>query len=105
MAIRLCPAYCSWCLLAQSEQCSAMAKPSVSWFVSGGAICLVVGLLALPDILPADSVRSCFGIRIRDRRRLVGFFAKRPLASGANVLCRSPLEQRISSSEQGRNYY
>src|SRR6516225_11620853 len=103
MAIRLCLADCSWCFLAQSEQSSTMAKPSVDWFVSGGAICLVVGLLALPDILPADSVRSCFSTRIGDRRRLVGFFAKRPLASGANVLCRSPLEQGISWSEQWHN--
>src|SRR5438876_2825352 len=95
MAIRLCPADCAWCLLAQSEQRSTMAKPSVSWFVFGRAICLVVGLLALPDILPADSLCNCAGIRTGHCGRLVGFFAERPLASGANVLCRSPFEKGI----------
>src|SRR6266702_714864 len=98
MAIRLCPANCSWCLLAHSEQRPTMAKPSVSWFVFGGAICPFMGLLALPDILSADSFRTCADIRTGDRGRLVGFFAEGPLASGANVFCRSPLEKGISWS-------
>src|SRR5438552_19088752 len=99
MAIRFHPADCSWCLLAHSEQRSAMAKPSVSWFVFGRVICFILGLLALPDILPADSVRPCAGIRIGHCGRLVGFLAERPLASGANVVCRSPLEEGISWSD------
>ncbi len=75
-----------------------MANPSVSWFVFGRAICLVVGLLTLPDILPADSLRSYADIRIGDRRRLVGFPTKGPLAFAANVLCRSTFEKGISWS-------
>src|SRR6266436_9692609 len=98
MAIRLCTADCPGCLLAQSEQRSTMAKASASWFVFGRAICPFFGLLALPDILPADSLRSCAGIRTGHCRRLVGFFEEGPLASGANVLCRSPLEEGISWS-------
>src|SRR6266496_135219 len=98
MAIRLCPADCPWCLLAQSEQRSTMAKPSVSRFVFGRTICLVVGLLALPDILPADSLCTWAGIRIGDRRRLVGFPTAGPLAFAANVLCRSPFAKGISWS-------
>src|SRR6266516_1188999 len=98
MAICLCPADRSCCFLAHSEQRSTIAKPSVRWFVFGRAICLVVGLLALPDILPADSLHSCAGIRTGHCRRLVGFFAERPLASGANVLCRSHFEKGISWS-------
>src|SRR6266508_3957409 len=96
MAIRFCPANCSWSLLAQSEQRSTLAKPSVAWIVFRGAIWPVLGLLALPDIFPADSVRSCTGIRTGHCGRLVGFFAEGPLAFGANVLWRSPVEQRIS---------
>src|SRR6266404_5595984 len=95
MAICLCPADRCCCFLAHSEQRSTIAKPSLSWFVFGRTICLVVGLLALPDILPADSLHSCTGIRIGDRGRLVGFFVERPLASGANILCRSPFEKGI----------
>src|SRR6476660_897184 len=98
MAICLCPADCPWFLLAQFEQRSTMAKPSVRWFVFGRAICLVVGLLALPDILPADSICACAGIRIGDRGRLVGFPTKGPLSFAANVLCRSPFEKGISWS-------
>src|SRR5437667_7822126 len=98
MAIRLRPADCSWGLLAQSEQRSTMAKPSISWFAFGRAICPVLGLLALPDILPADSLHSCAGIRIGHCGRLVGFLAERPLAFAASLLCRSPLEKGISWS-------
>src|SRR5436853_5672058 len=96
MAIRLCPADCAWCLLVHSEQRSTMAKPSVSWFVFGRAVCLVVGLLSLPDILPADSLCSCTGIRTGHCRRLVGFPTKGPLAFAANILCRSPFQKGIS---------
>src|SRR6266542_211799 len=103
MAIHLCPADCSRCLLAQSEQHSTIAKPSVAWFVFGGAIWPVVGLLSLPDILSADSLCTCTDIRIGDRGRLVGVFAEGPRASGADVLCRSPLEKGISWSYRWHN--
>src|SRR5437588_12620935 len=98
MAICFCPADCSWCRLALFEQGSTMAKPSVRWFVFRGALCLVVGLLALPDILPANSICTCADIRTGHCRRLVGFLMEKPLASGANLLCRSPLKPGISES-------
>src|SRR2546430_1215184 len=98
MAIRLCSADCSCRLLAHSEQRSTMAKPSVSWLVFGRAVCLVLGLLALPDIFPADSLCTCVAIRTGHCRRLVGFPTEGPLAFAANVLCRSPFEKGISWS-------
>src|ERR1700751_4859376 len=100
MAIRLCPGNCSCCFLAHSEQRSTMENPSVTWFILGRAISPVVGLLALPDILSANSVGCCACLRTGHCGRLVGFFAERSLVSAANILCRSPLEQGISWSER-----
>src|ERR1051326_2929179 len=98
MAIYYRPADRSWCVLAHAEQGSAIAKPSVSWCAFSGAICAVLGLLALRSILPANSVGSCTGIRIGDRGNLVDFFTETPLASDADVLCRSSVEQDVSCS-------
>jgi class 3 adenylate cyclase len=52
-----------------------------------------MGLLALSNILSADSRGSRAGIRIRSRGRLVGFLTEGPLASRANILYRPRLEE------------
>ena len=57
-----------------------------------------MGLLALSNILSADSRGSRAGIRIRGRGRLFGFLTEEPLASRANILYRPRLEQGISPS-------
>ena len=94
MALHFCPGDSCRCRLAQPEEPAAAAKLPVVRFFTGRVACPFVGLLPLPDFLPACSLHFCGCTSSGRRGGLDRFFAERPLVFSAGHIFANRLSKK-----------